>query len=111
MCSSDLDNDTTLGWWRTLPADARRRFCGYTGYACAADAGRELPGEMIRIVLQGPARTAVVAMQDWLGLGGAARMNTPGKGSGQWRWRMLSDALGTLDPATIRGLIDASARA
>jgi 4-alpha-glucanotransferase len=105
------DNDTTLGWWRTLPADARRRFCRYTGYASAPDAGRELPAEMIRIVLQGPARTAIVAMQDWLALNGTARMNTPGKGSGQWRWRMLPDALGALDPATIRNLIDATARA
>jgi 4-alpha-glucanotransferase len=50
-------------------------------------------------------------MQDWLALDGTARMNTPGKGSGQWRWRMLPDALGALDPATIRNLIDATARA
>ena len=27
-------------------------------------------------------------MQDVLGLDGSARMNTPGKASGNWKWRM-----------------------
>jgi 4-alpha-glucanotransferase len=61
-------------------------------------------------VLQGPARTAIVAMQDHLGLGREARMNAPGEAAGQWRWRMLPDALRTLDAARMRRSVEAVAR-
>jgi 4-alpha-glucanotransferase len=104
------DNDTTLGWWKSLPADARARFAAYVGATGAREALRGLPGSMVRATLQSPARTAIVAMQDHLGLGREARMNTPGKGSGQWRWRMGPDALLGLDPATIRDSVRATAR-
>jgi 4-alpha-glucanotransferase len=33
-------------------------------------------------------------MQDLLGLGSQARMNTPGRASGNWRWRMAAGAAG-----------------
>jgi 4-alpha-glucanotransferase len=49
-------------------------------------------------------------MQDHLGLGREARMNTPGLGSGQWRWRMLPDALRGLDAARMRRSVEAVAR-
>ena len=32
--------------------------------------------------------TVIVPMQDWLGLGGEARMNFPGTVGGNWLWRM-----------------------
>jgi 4-alpha-glucanotransferase len=80
---------------------------GATG---AREALRGLPGSMVRATLQSPARTAIVAMQDHLGLGREARMNTPGKGSGQWRWRMAPDALLGLDAATIRDSVRSTAR-
>jgi len=34
-----------------------------------------------------------VPLQDVLGLGSAARMNLPGKMSGNWQWRYRKDAL------------------
>jgi 4-alpha-glucanotransferase len=39
------------------------------------------------------ARLAVIPLQDLLGLGSAARLNTPGTVSGNWGWRLPSDAL------------------
>jgi 4-alpha-glucanotransferase len=36
------------------------------------------------------ADTAVFPMQDVLGLGSEARMNTPSVASGNWRWRMTA---------------------
>ena len=104
------DNDTTLGWWRTLPADARARYAAYVGAAGVRAAQGSLPGSMVQATLQSPARTAIVAMQDFLGLGGDARMNTPGKGSGQWCWRMAPDALLGRGAATIRSSVLATAR-
>jgi 4-alpha-glucanotransferase len=105
------DNDTTLGWWKTLPPDARARYASYVGAASVREARAGLPGSMVTATLQSPSRTAIVAMQDLLGLDGSARMNTPGLGSRQWRWRMAPDALLGLDAATMRNSAIATARA
>jgi 4-alpha-glucanotransferase len=48
---------------------------------------------MIRAAFSSVANLAVVPMQDWLGLGSRARMNTPSTlGGDNWRWRMAADA-------------------
>ncbi|MBV9545765.1 MAG: 4-alpha-glucanotransferase, partial [Chloroflexi bacterium] len=39
------------------------------------------------------ARTAIVPLQDVLGLGSEARMNTPGASLGNWSWRVCADQL------------------
>ena len=44
--------------------------------------------QFIRAVLASVADTAIVPAQDLLGLGSEARMNRPGTGSGNWRWRL-----------------------
>jgi 4-alpha-glucanotransferase len=49
-------------------------------------------------------------MQDHLGLGPEARMNVPGKASGQWCWRMAPEALRSLDAARMRRSVEAAAR-
>ena len=48
---------------------------------------------MIRTLLRSVADTAVIPLQDVLGLGSSARMNLPGTSSGNWRWRMKPGAL------------------
>ena len=41
----------------------------------------------------------VVPIQDWLGMGKEARINTPGTSSGNWQWRLRSmDLLKSLAP-------------
>jgi 4-alpha-glucanotransferase len=35
----------------------------------------------------------VVPLQDFLGLGSEARMNTPARASGNWSWRFHAEAL------------------
>jgi 4-alpha-glucanotransferase len=104
------DNDTTVGWWRSLPAAARARYASYVGAASPLEARRTLAHSMVQATLQSPARTAIVAMQDHLGLDRSARMNVPGKGSNQWRWRMAPDALRGLDATTMRHSVFATAR-
>ena len=39
------------------------------------------------------ARVSIVPLQDLLGLGADARMNTPGRAAGNWAWRYRSGAL------------------
>ena len=47
----------------------------------------------IRLAFHNQARLAVVPLQDVLGLGSAARMNTPGLPGGNWQWRFHRGAL------------------
>ncbi|MDB5325997.1 MAG: 4-alpha-glucanotransferase [Phycisphaerales bacterium] len=86
------DNDTAAGFMRSLrPAD-RRRVSAYAG-----SSGQASTGDLIRLVMQSSSNTAIFPMQDILGLGSSSRMNTPGRASGNWRWRMkecdFSDAV------------------
>ena len=43
---------------------------------------------MTRLAWSSVADLAIVPLQDLLNLGSGARMNTPGRRSGNWAWRM-----------------------
>ena len=45
-------------------------------------------GDFVRLAYCSVAKRTVVPMQDVLGLGSGARMNTPGTVEGNWVWRM-----------------------
>ncbi|MEA5545938.1 4-alpha-glucanotransferase, partial [Limnoraphis robusta CCNP1324] len=77
------DNDTAVGWWRHLPADERKRFRAATG-----GQGKSVAHDLWRTACATHARTAIVQVQDLLGLGSSARTNTPGTASGNWSWRV-----------------------
>jgi len=49
--------------------------------------------DMIRLLLASVADTAIVPMQDVLGLGADARMNTPATVGGNWLWRLVPEQL------------------
>jgi 4-alpha-glucanotransferase len=83
------DNDTTLGWWRSLPEHARQQVMRQLGVG-DPDA---VPDVMIDTVLGSPAALAILPMQDVLRLGSEARMNTPGTDEGNWTWRFEWDDL------------------
>jgi 4-alpha-glucanotransferase len=78
------DNDTTRGWWRSLPR-RDKKYC--LRYMRRRAAGPGFVWDFIGMTLAAGARLAVITMQDYLGLGGWARMNRPGKPSGNWVWR------------------------
>ena len=42
---------------------------------------------MIRLAMSSIADSVVVPLQDVLGLGSDARMNSPGRAQGNWSWR------------------------
>ena len=60
--------------------------------------------------LGSPACSAVLAMQDVLGLGASARMNTPGEPLGQWRWRMRPEAWGAEAADRLRERVEFAGR-
>lgn len=83
------DNDTTAGWWTSLPDEVRHQVMQQMGVEDPA----ALPDAMIDTVLHSRAALAMLPLQDVLHLGSAARMNTPGTPSGNWSWRFEWDAL------------------
>jgi 4-alpha-glucanotransferase len=93
------DNDTALGWFRTLTPEERQRALQYLH-----SNGRAVHWDMIRVALASVADTVIVPLQDVLGLGTTARMNLPGTNQKNWRWRLqprqlharLSERLRTL---------------
>jgi len=66
---------------------------------------------MIRAVLNSPADTAVLPVQDLLGLGSEARMNRPGVPTGNWSWRMSAGALTREILSRLRTITEESGRA
>jgi 4-alpha-glucanotransferase len=82
------DNDTSLGWYTTAP-EKERDFCR----RYLARAGNDIIWDMIRTVWGSVAFMALTPMQDLLGLDSSARMNYPGRPSGNWGWRIPSGIL------------------
>jgi 4-alpha-glucanotransferase len=99
------DNDTALGWYRSLDPAERARADG------VLPPGGEPQWRMIETVLRSPAGWAVVPLQDVLGLGPSARMNTPGVAEGNWSWRFPEGALGEAPAARLAALVRATGRA
>jgi 4-alpha-glucanotransferase len=73
------DHNTAVGWWESLPASTRRR----TGLD-----PHDPAWSLIELAFSSPARLAIVPVQDVLSLGPEARLNTPGRSDGNWRWRL-----------------------
>lgn len=82
------DNDTTRGWYATAPEKERDFFRRYLG-----SDGHDPAWDLIRAAWASVANLAVAPMQDFLSLGGEARMNLPGRETGNWGWRMPYGAL------------------
>jgi len=95
------DNDTTLGWFRGSPNDIRSadeiRAARRAALTLTGGTPETIHHDMIRAAFDSAARLAIAPLQDFLGLGSEARVNTPGTSNGNWRWRVreaeLDDAL------------------
>lgn len=83
MYTGTHDNDTTAGWWSSLPKDQKAHARRY-----APELRNDAVWEMIRLAWASVSRIAIVPIQDLLELGSTARMNTPGQPEGNWRWRL-----------------------
>lgn len=93
------DNDTTRGWYAAEGPDyahmdkqiidTERDLCRRY---LAVD-GSNIHWDMIRLALASAADTAIIPMQDILGLGNESRMNRPGTPEGNWNWRMSTQQL------------------
>jgi 4-alpha-glucanotransferase len=93
------DNDTTIGWFTSDGTGnstrseeeviAEREFVlKYLGTD-----GKNINWDFIRLALCSVANTVVIPLQDVLGLGSEARLNVPGRESGNWSWRFRAEQL------------------
>lgn len=94
------DNDTTVGWFRTLPEEDKKYVLKYVG-----NSEKEINWALIKLAMSSSAVFSIFPMQDVLGLGSEARMNRPGIAYGNWSWRMLKRQI---TPKIINKLYDLS---
>jgi 4-alpha-glucanotransferase len=93
------DNDTTVGWFNSKAGEGSTRNAkeiererAYCLEYLNSD-GSEIHWDLIRTAWASVANTAVVPLQDVLGLGSRARMNLPASEQGNWQWRFRAGAL------------------
>lgn len=84
------DNNTSLGWWRSLDPAGKQRVRDYLQNPC-----RKMPWPLIETAMASSAHLTIIPLQDILSLPAASRMNTPGTATGNWQWRLHSGALST----------------
>ncbi|HET7752773.1 MAG TPA: 4-alpha-glucanotransferase [Anaeromyxobacteraceae bacterium] len=104
------DNDTVIGWWSSEGAADSTRTAAQVDAEKSlarrylATDGREMNWVLVRALLASVADTAILPLQDLLGLGSEARMNRPATASGNWRWRVRAEALDAAAAARLREL-------
>ena len=83
------DNDTVMGWMESAPEEAIKNAKAYLNLT--EEEGYNWG--MMRAAWSSVADMAVVPMQDILGLGTEARINTPSTLGENWTWRALSEQM------------------
>lgn len=87
--SGTHDNNTTAGWWQHETNDHVR---GLVSDYVQREV-HEANWTLVRLGMMSVAHTFIAPLQDILGMGAEARMNTPGQPSDNWTWRFTPDAL------------------
>jgi 4-alpha-glucanotransferase len=109
------DNDTMFGWWRSgvaqstrTQADVKKEYADAQNYfgVSAGELDRGVNWIFIREVMKSVANTVLFPMQDVLGRGSEARMNTPGTLGGNWTWRLKPDDLRETDQCRLKLFAD-----
>jgi 4-alpha-glucanotransferase len=82
------DNDTVVGWYNSATPDDRKYVLDYLNTN-----DHDIHWSFIRLAWSSVALTAIIPIQDLLGLDTTARMNLPGTTRNNWQWRVKSEAL------------------
>jgi 4-alpha-glucanotransferase len=93
------DNNTTRGWFESVPEHVRQAARNYASKAGAATG--EIAWDFIRSVWSSQAGLVIAPLQDLLNLGAEGRMNVPGIAAGNWGWRCTEEML---DPSIFERL-------
>jgi 4-alpha-glucanotransferase len=102
------DNDTSRGWYRELSQENRAYFWRYVG--CEPRDESEVAEILVDLAWSSPAAVAIAPLQDFLNLGGEARMNLPGVADGNWAWRCTPEQMSRVNWERWRDLTIRSGR-
>ena len=80
------DNDTIVSWYQTLEKEQREFLNEYMDNADTPK--EEIHWDMIRLAMMSSANICIIPMQDYMGLGNEARINTPSTLGCNWKWRL-----------------------
>lgn len=83
------DNDTIKGWVNTAAPDDVEYAVKYL----RAETPKKLPKDMMLAALSCVSDLCILTMQDILGLGSEARMNTPSTVGENWKWRAVASQI------------------
>ncbi len=83
------DNDTLIGWFQKAKEEDRQFARDYLN----SRSDDEIHWDAIRGAWSSVASMAISPVQDFLGLGREARINTPGVAAGNWQWRLRHGVL------------------
>lgn len=80
------DNETIAGWYQSIQPEERKLARDYLDDHSTPD--KSLYHAFISLIMRSQARICIIPMQDYLGLGNRARMNTPSTVGKNWKWRL-----------------------
>ncbi len=92
------DNNTLLGFLWELDRDTRTAVLDYMGNP------PDVHSTIMRTLLMSAAGTVIFPVQDILKYGADTRINTPGRASGNWRFRVTKEQLESVDWAFLSHL-------
>lgn len=82
------DNNTVQGWFdHDATAQEKKNFLAYIQSPIYS---QDIPWAFVDLAMRSVADTAILALQDVLGLGQEARFNKPATTQGNWQWRLLT---------------------
>lgn len=95
------DNNTILGWYDSISQPDKRLSIEYLNNAKSKP--EEISWDFIRLAMESVAKTCIIPIQDYLGFGSEARINTPSTLGENWKWRLKK---GDLDEKVIKKIYD-----
>ena len=99
------DNDTVLGWYGDMPEADKNFLHHYLDHSTIVRTG-EVNLDLISLALESRGNTVIIQLQDYLGLGSRARINTPSTVGDNWEWRVTKEQLNSELRKTILTLHD-----
>lgn len=85
------DNETIVGWLDSISAEERKMA---RDYLCDQRTPKYLLYKsFIALIMRSAAKSCIIPMQDYLGVGNKCRMNQPSTIGINWRWRLKKEAL------------------
>ncbi|TFG48304.1 MAG: 4-alpha-glucanotransferase [Candidatus Brocadiia bacterium] len=103
------DNNTIKAWFKDEISPLQKKMV----FQCIGQNVNKdsIHRELVRLTMASPANLAVIPMQDILGLGAEARMNTPGtRAKANWTWRLESSLITSAIKAALKKLTKETGR-